>query len=197
MNIKGLDAGQRPALVISEMQVAMTHADDTGVAGLNQQVRDRGIVARLAALSALCREVDVPVIHCTIVALPKFAAWVASCKLQANIVKRGALCSDDPRSAIDPGLALQPGDIVSQRMHGITGLLAGVSTNIALPGMSTEAVNRGFNVVIPEDCTAGGTAESHAFQIRNHLPFLATISDAQSVGQVLREHLWQRATAAK
>ena len=100
-------------------------------------------------------------------------------------------------------------------MHGITGfhgtelesilrglgvqtlVLAGVSTNIALPGMSTEAVNRGFNVVIPEDCTAGGTAESHAFQIRNHLPFLATISDAQSVGQVLREHLWQRATAAK
>jgi len=45
MTLKGLDAGQKPALVISEMQVAMTHPDSTGVAGLNEQVRQRGIVA--------------------------------------------------------------------------------------------------------------------------------------------------------
>jgi nicotinamidase-related amidase len=58
--------------------------------------------------------------------------------------------------------------------------------NIALPGICTEAVNRGLNVIIPEDCTAGGTPETHQMQISMHLPFLATITDSAAVAQVLR-----------
>ena len=60
-------------------------------------------------------------------------------------------------------------------------VLTGVSTNIALPGAATEAVALGYNVVLAEDCTAGATPETHQMQITQHLPLLATITDAESV----------------
>ena len=60
-------------------------------------------------------------------------------------------------------------------------VLSGVSTNIALPGACTEAVALGYSVVLAEDCTAGATAETHQMQITQHLPLLATVTDAESV----------------
>ena len=94
---------------------------------------------------------------------------------------------------------VEPSDVVSHRAHGMapftgttldatlrgygvdTVVLSGVSTNIALPGAATEAVALGYNVVLPEDCVAGATPETHQMQITMHLPLLATITDGASV----------------
>jgi nicotinamidase-related amidase len=46
-----------------------------------------------------------------------------------------------------------------------TVVLTGVSTNLGIPGSAIEAVNRGYSVVIPEDCTAGVWPEAHDFVI--------------------------------
>jgi hypothetical protein len=35
--------------------------------------------------------------------------------------------------------------------------------------------------VLAEDCAAGATAETHQMQITQHLPLLATVTDAESV----------------
>jgi nicotinamidase-related amidase len=203
-SIRGLEKGQKTALVISECQNGMTNPAFAGVAQLSLLVQERNMISRLAALIAACRAASVPVIHCTIVALPGFAGFTACSALLANIRKRGTLVAGNPAADIHPDLAPMEGDIVVQRSHGVTGfhgtelepilrgfgvetvILAGVSTNVALPGMCTEAVNRGFSVVLPEDCTAGGTAESHDFQIRNHLPLLASITDSERLIDLLR-----------
>ena len=201
--LHGLDKGQRAALLISECQRSMTDPRESAVAALNQQVHERSILPKIAALAQACREQGVPVMHCTIVALPGFKGFSVNCRLSRLIVQNGELVAGHPKAQIAEELTPQPGDIVSQRCHGMTAfhgtelesilrglgiktvILVGVSSNIALPGMCTEAVNRGFNVVIAEDCTAGGTAESHAFQVKNHLPFLATISDSAAICQTL------------
>ena len=62
-----------------------------------------------------------------------------------------------------------------------TCVMVGVSTSIALPGSANEAVARLLNTVIPEDCTAGGTTDSHEMQIRLHLPLLATVTSSEAV----------------
>lgn len=205
-DIKGLEKGQKAALLISECQNAMTRTGYPTVASLSAEVEKRNIVANIAALSARCRENGVRVIHCTIVALPGFSGFKVCSPLMASMKKRGTLVEGNDASAINPQLALQGDDLEIRRRHGVSGfhgtelesilrglgietvILCGVSTAIAIPGMTTEAINRGFNVVIPEDCTASGTAESHAFQIRHHLPALACITSSAEVSAALAQH---------
>jgi nicotinamidase-related amidase len=76
------------------------------------------------------------------------------------------------------GTELEP---ILRALGTTTVILAGVSTNIAIPGTTLEAVNRGFTVVIPEDCTSGAWAEAHEFQVKNTLPLLATITTSAEV----------------
>ncbi|MGH3891343.1 MAG: cysteine hydrolase family protein, partial [Rhodococcus qingshengii] len=93
----------------------------------------------------------------------------------------------------------EPSDIVSSRATGLTAfygteldamlrlenvatlVLAGISTNIALPGLALEAVNRGYSVVLAEDCTAGSSPEAHEFMVSNMLTLLARITPAVDV----------------
>jgi nicotinamidase-related amidase len=107
-------------------------------------------------------------------------------------------------------LGPEPGDIVCEREHGISGfhatelerilrsrgvqtvVLAGVSTNIALPTMAAEAVNRLFSVVFAEDCTSGATEESHASQLRLHLPLLGAIASSEAVAEAVRLRGWEQ-----
>lgn len=60
-------------------------------------------------------------------------------------------------------------------------MLTGVSTNLGIPGAAIKAVNRGYSVVIPEDCTAGVWPEAHEFIISQLLPPLAAITTSEDV----------------
>jgi nicotinamidase-related amidase len=108
-----------------------------------------------------------------------------------------------PEAEIHPELAPRPEDVVMSRVHGLspfhgtelepvlrahgveTVILTGVSTNVGIPGASPEAVNRGFAVVVPEDCAAGAWPEAHEFQVRHTLPLLATVTTADDVKAAL------------
>ena len=54
-------------------------------------------------------------------------------------------------------------------------VLVGVSLNIALLGTTIEAVNRGYQVVMPEDGVTGTPREYAAAVLENTLRLLATI----------------------
>jgi nicotinamidase-related amidase len=195
----GLGDGQRAALVISECQNGMTNPGFASNAGLAGQAAGRRIIERIAALAQACRQGGVPVVHCTFVPRPDFAGTTASCLLLGSLRKKGAVHEGSPEAEIHPLLTPQPGDFVVARQHGLsafhgtelepvlralgtqTVILCGVSTNIAIPGTSLEAVNRGFTVVIPEDCTAGAWPEAHEFQVRHTLPLLATVTTSEGV----------------
>jgi nicotinamidase-related amidase len=198
MAIRGLDRGQRPALVISECQNGITNSAYE-MSPLIDQVTERGIIPRIDALAGAFRSAGLPVVHVTIAAPPGFIGFRVNCTLAAMLAKAGKLCTGTPFAAVHDDLPLQDGDIVIERMHGLapftgteldavlrgrdvdTVVLAGVSTNIALPGAATEAIALGYEVVLVEDCTAGGTAESHQTQVTLHLPLLATITDSATV----------------
>jgi nicotinamidase-related amidase len=177
--------------------IANPSYDDTPLAAM---VTARGVVAGINALTAAFREARAPVIFATIAALsPDWAGFRVNCALAARIRRKGLLVTGTKTAAIHDDLVVAPSDIVSHRSHGMapftgTGLdatlrgydidtvvFSGVSTNIALPGACTEAVALGYSVVLAEDCAAGATAETHHFQITQHLPLLATITDSESI----------------
>jgi nicotinamidase-related amidase len=199
LTVRGLEPGKRPALLVNELQNAIANPAhvDTPLAA---QVTARGIIARVNTLTAAFRSAGAPVIFATIAArTPDWDGFLVNCALAARIKRTGKLVAGTPGGALHDDLVVEPTDIVSNRSHGMapftgttldatlrghridTVVLAGVSTNIALPGAATEAVALGYNVVLAEDCTAGATKETHEFQITQHLPLLATITDTASV----------------
>ena len=61
----------------------------------------------------------------------------------------------------------------------------GVSTNFAVEGTVRGAVNRLFEVVVPEDCCASVPDEMHRFSIDRILSLLGTVSTSPAVVQAL------------
>lgn len=200
--VRGLEVGQRAALLISEMQngiANLAHVDTP----LAHQVAARDLPARINMLADHFRQAGLPVVHCTVSARPGFHAWPVNCVLAARIAKEGRLQHGSEFAAIHDEVRVAETDIVSARHHGMaaftgtdldatlraldvqTVVFAGVSTNVALMGGSVEAVGLGYNSVIAEDCTAGGTADTHRIQITMHLPLVATVSDSVSIAAAL------------
>ncbi|MBV6756213.1 cysteine hydrolase [Rhodococcus opacus] len=198
--MKGLEPGKRPALLISECQNLITN-DAYSDSPLIRQVVERQIISKINELAAQFRVRDLPVVHCIIAARPGFEGFRINCVLAAQLKKVGRLVAGTPDAAIHDGITVGVKDIVAQRYHGMapfsgtdldailrgldvdTVVLAGVSTNIALPGAATEAIARGYDVILVEDCTAGGTAETHQMQVVMHLPLLSTITDGASISR--------------
>jgi nicotinamidase-related amidase len=206
--VNGLKRGEKPALVISECQRAMVDTSFTD-RDLAQIVAKRGMLPKIAALANVFRQAGLPVIHATLVPPADPADFPVSCVLLANVRKRGELRKGQPGADIVAELGPEPGDIVCEREHGISGfhatelerilrsrgvqtvVLAGVSTNIALPTMAAEAVNRLFSVVFAEDCTSGATEDSHASQLKLHLPLLGAIASSEAVAEAVRMRGWE------
>lgn len=192
--IKGLDRGQKPALVISECQMGMVGEADVHNPGLAGEAVRRGIVDAIAVVAAAFRDAGLPVVHSTFVPKSDYSGTGANCLLLGHIRKQGVVKEGNPAAAIHPKLTPAPQDLVTRRVHALSAfhgteldsylrnhsvqsvVLVGVSTNLALPTSATEAVNRGFQVIIPEDCTAGAWPEAHEFMVKHTLPLLATMT---------------------
>ena len=202
MAITGLELGKRAALLISECQNAIV-SPAFSQSPLSQQVAERGILPKIAQLAEAFRAAGLPVAHCLITLPTDEDAWNVNCFLAARLAKERKLVEGSEGARWVPDIPICDRDIVSERHHGMspftgtmldadlrrhrinTVVLAGVSTNIALPSAAAEAVGLGYHVVLAEDCTAGGTAESHASQLALHLPLISTISSSASIAAAI------------
>jgi nicotinamidase-related amidase len=213
LKLAGLDAGQKPALVVSECQNGITNpafSDDP----LAQAATERDIAGKIAALAQVCRASGVPVIHCTHSAPEDFAGYAVNCAMAAKMRRERKLIAGARATAVDDRIPVLPGDVILERRHVMTPfhnnpldavlrgfgvetlVLTGVSTNIGLLIAACEAVARAYNVVIPEDCTAGATPETHQMQITLHLPLVARITTSEHVAPFVRARGWAAAPAA-
>jgi nicotinamidase-related amidase len=201
--VRGLEPGRRAAVLIHEWQRGTVDPAATTIPGLAEHAESRHATQHINDLTAAARAAGIPVFWSTIEPRADRVGTAANCLVLAGLHK-GGLAAGNDLAALHPGLETSEGDIWIRRVHGLTPfhlteleaylrqldvqtlIIGGVSTDVGVTGAVLEAVNRGFVVVVPEDCTAGSSAATHDFLVAHQLRLLATISNSASVIAAVR-----------
>src|SRR5512143_1059539 len=195
-----LDA-DRAALCIVEMQNDMVHESNIekrGIRGvLAAQVKKRDVIPKLQAVMAAARAHLVPILYINFCLKPGFPR--PNTLLHRRSQREPTLVEGTWGVQIHDALAARPEDFVLERTVGIDGsygtqlypvlrqlkrttmVMAGVSTNLAVEGIVRASVNRGFDLIVVEDCCASYPDEWHRFSVENILPLLSTVMAADEV----------------
>jgi len=199
-----LDAG-RTALCIVEMQNDIVHESNIGKRGIGgvlaAQVEKRGVIPKLQTVIAAARARGVPILYVNFCGKPGFPR--PNTLIHRRSQRRPMLVEGTWGVETHAALAPRPEDFVLERTVGVDGsygtqlypvlrmlgrttmLMSGVSTNLAVEGIVRASVNRGFDVVVMEDCCASYPDEWHRFSIENIMPLLATVTTAAEVIRAL------------
>jgi biuret amidohydrolase len=200
VDLKALLEPTRAALLMMECQEGII-GGGAALGALGEAVARHGTVAQIARVLQAARMARVPVLHCTMARRPDGGGAVTNCLLLAATKKSGGpgLVPGSPQWAPVAALAPVETDYVVTRFHGIspfhgteldailrnlgvrTVVATGVSVNVGVLGMTIEAVNAGYQVVIPREAVTG-TPDEYVDAVMQHtLRLLATIAPVDDV----------------
>jgi nicotinamidase-related amidase len=190
------------ALLTMECQQAVI-GDGAVLPALAEAVRASGLRAHLGTLVRHARAAKVPVVHNLAWRRVDGGGATANCKLLA-LARRGRtiLTPGSSEAAVVPELGPEPGDFELGRLHGIspfhgteldpilrnlgvrTVVATGVSLNVGVLGLVIEAVNRGYQVVLPRDCVTGTPPEYVALLLEHTYALLTTVTTSAEIAAV-------------
>ena len=195
----------RAALCLVEMQNDIVHESNIGERGLGgvlaKQVEKRGIVAKLVSLTAAARARGVPVLYINFCGKPGFPR--PNTRLHRVSGSKPRLVEGTWGVKVHEALTPEPQDFVLERTVGVDGsygtqlypvlrmlkrstmLMTGISTNIAIESIVRASVNRGFDMVVVEDCCASYPQEWHDWTVANILPLLSIVTSSATVLRAL------------
>jgi biuret amidohydrolase len=199
IDLKALHEPSRSALLMMECQEGVIGGGGK-LGALAEAVARHGTVGAIAQVLAAARAARVPVVHCTMSRRPDGGGAAANCLLLAATAKRGVgLVPGSPQHAIVPPLVPVDGEWIVTRFHGITPfhgteldpilrnlgirtiVATGASVNVGILGLTIEAVNAGYQVVIPKDAVTG-TPDAYVEAVFEHtLRLLATVTTGEQV----------------
>lgn len=196
----------RTAVVVIECQNDLIHESKIGTTGIGAAlataVQERNVLDRLARVLDAARVAHVPVLYANKESkpgIPTSNAPIFRFGKRTPILLEGTWGAD-----VHALIAPQPGDYVIRRFLSVDAsygsslfgtlralersllVTMGVSTNFAVEGTVRGAVNRLFDVVVPEDCCASVPPEMHRFSIAHILPLLGTVTTSEEVIAALR-----------
>ena len=203
IDLKELLAPTHSALLLMECQEGIIGSGGR-LGALGEAVARHRTVEQIGRVLTAARAKEVPVFYLTIARRADSGGATANCLLLALGRKGTPLLPGSPQQSVVQSLAPQDGDYVVNRFHGVTPfhnteldqllrnlgvrtvVATGVSVNIGITGLTIEAVNCGYQVVIPREAVTG-TPDAHVDSMFEHtLRLLATIA---TVDQVLQA--WQ------
>jgi nicotinamidase-related amidase len=188
----------RVAFLLCEVQGGVI-GDGAPWPQLSDAARNVGLIGNAARLGDAARTRGAPVVHCTAEPLAKDFGGNRNARLFGNARKTRGGENHDP--ALDRPVAevWRDGDLLLPRYHGVspmtgtpldsllrnegitTVILSGVSLSFAIINFTMDAVNRGYQVILPRDAVAG-FPESYAQQVLdNTLSMLATITSTDEI----------------
>lgn len=191
------------ALLINECQRGLLDPDHALFPGIAQQAGERGIVPLIARLAREFRKRGLPVVFIHVRHRADFVGVTVNNPAVAYVHRVGGLVEGSAQVEPIPELVPQESDHLVIRHSGMTVfygnhldsllrnlqvqtlVLAGVSTNAAVPGMVLGALDRGFSIVVPEDCIAGADAESHDALMKHLIRPLAQVCRSDDVAASL------------
>ena len=160
------------------------------------------VVPTIARLVAAARRAGVPVVHTTAVRRADGRGSNQNARLfMATRRSPRPMVPGSPQVEVVPEIGVADADIVLPRMHGVspmsgteldpvlrnlgvrTIVAAGASVNVAITNLVFDAVNAGYQVVVPRDAVAGLPASYVDAVFAHTLALLATVT---TVAEVLR-----------
>jgi nicotinamidase-related amidase len=187
------------AVVSMEMQRGVV-GDLSRIPALVGSVESGNVIANLAGLMNTARAAGIMVVHCNALFRADRKGSAANCPMLTRVMKDpDQILEGTPQSQVVPALGPEPADFVLSRYHGVspfsgtslditlrnlgvkTIVATGVSVNLGVFGLCLEAVNLGYRVILPRDCTAGFPLDYADAVIRNSLAQLCTITTAKEV----------------
>jgi nicotinamidase-related amidase len=159
----------------------------------------RPALAGMSRLAAGARAAGVQVAHLTYLPL----AGGRSASQRSPLMRATAATADwsdeDPALEIVPEIGVGPDDLVLPRHQGISPVhrtevlailrnmgvteivVAGVSTNLAIPAVVVGAADEDFAVTLATDACTGTPPEHHASMLRHSLAFVARLATADEL----------------
>jgi biuret amidohydrolase len=188
--LRSLIAPEQTAIVTQECQGAVV-GRNAGLAMLAEEAR-REAIPNIARLLPPARAAGARVVHCVVERRPDGQGANHNCRLFA--ASTGLSVSPGSEgAAVVAEIGPEPSDLVLTRIHGIgpmgktdldpvlrnlgvsTIIAVGVSVNVAIPSLVMDAVNSGYDVVVPRDAVAGIPTDYANAVIDNMLSLLATV----------------------
>ena len=197
MNLAELVARERTALVTQECQ--------NGVIGEQAVFPElaaaaRGMIGNVARLAKAARASGIPVVHCLALRRADGLGSSNNARIFGAARKSGVvLLPGSPAAQVVPEIGVEETDIILTRYHGLgpmggtdldavlrslgvtTVVGVGVSVNVGMTNFTMDAVNAGYQFVLPRDAVAGTPADYAEAVLQNTLAYVATVTTADEI----------------
>jgi biuret amidohydrolase len=206
LDLSKLVAPGHTVLVTQELQGAVV-GRQSPLAELVEAARPA--VVNAARLAAAARSAGVPVVHCVAVRRSDGLAASDNARIFVAMTKAGAdMRPGSDGAAVVPDLAVDDRDLVLSRYHGLgpmggtdldmvcrnlgatTIVGVGVSLNVGVLSLALDAVNAGYQFVLPRDAAAGVPPAYADAVVDNTIAVIGTVVDTDAVLEV-----WSRPQA--
>jgi len=200
--LRELVAPGRCAVLVMELQRGVV-GDLASMPVLAKAVQEAGVITATARVLQRARDAGVRVIHCHAAFRRDRAGTPRNVPLVNGLLRNpDHMLVGEPSVESVPELGPDPRDLVCQRFHGMSPFAAteldaflraesacsviatGVSLNVGIIGLTIEAVNHGYHVVIPRDCVAGYPAEYGEAVLANTLSRLAHFTTSEELASL-------------
>jgi biuret amidohydrolase len=199
LDVQDLVATDHTALVLQEVQNGVV-GDPSVLPMLATEAAKVGVVEHCAELARAARAAGVSVVHCTAETRADGRGANRNARLFMGASKSPvALTPGSAAVQPPPEIGVDPGDLVLPRHHGLgpmtgteldsilrnlavtTIVGVGVSVNVGMTNFAFDAVNRGYQFVMPRDAVAGVPAEYAAAVVENTLSLVATLTTTPEI----------------
>lgn len=199
LDLKELVAPDHTALVLQEVQNGVV-GEPSALPVLAAEAAKVGLLEHCRQLAGAARAAGVPVVHCTAETRADGLGANRNARLFMGVKKSPVpLTPGTPAVQPCPEIGLEPSDLVLPRYHGLgpmtgtqldsvlrnlgvtTIVGVGVSLNVGMPNFAFDAVNRGYQFVMPRDAVAGVPAEYADAMLENTMSLVATLTTTTAV----------------
>ena len=199
LDLVALVAPAHTALVLQEVQNGVVGTPSV-LPALAEAAAAVDLVGNCARLARAARAAGVTVVHCTAETRDDRKGANDNARLFRAVQKGAVRLSPGSTSVQVPSeIGVDPADIVLPRYHGLgpmtgtqldpilrnlgvtTIVGVGVSVNIGMTNLAFDAVNLGYQIVMPRDAIAGVPAEYARAVMENTLNLVATLTTTADV----------------
>jgi biuret amidohydrolase len=199
LDLAELCAPRHTALVLQEVQNGVVGSPSV-LPALADAAAAVGLIENCARLAARARAIGVPVYHCTAATRGDLTGANQNARLFKGVLKSPVrLLPGSSAVQVPAAIGVDPRDVVLERYHGLgpmtgtqldpmlrnggvtTIVGVGVSVNVGMTNLTFDAVNRGYQIVLPRDCVAGVPPEYADAVLTNSLSLLATVTTTDAL----------------